>query len=166
MPPRLTNEPLEGGTLPEFTVLIVDDQLAVREGVARLIGCAPLSLRAVATAATTAEALAAAEALHPDVIVLDADLAGEDGLALIPRLAPDAGVLVLTCHGDEATRERARRLGAIAFVEKHQPAAVLLESIAGVVLSRSRGDKAPGSTGGISLSAAVESSAAPRSMGP
>src|SRR5450759_1780421 len=130
-------------------VLVVDDQLVVREGLARLIACAPMALRYVSTAATGAEALSAAARLHPDVVVLDVDLAGEDGLALIPLLALTAGVLVLTCHGDAATRARAARLGALAFIEKHQPAADLLGAIAAIcrLPARGKGEEAPGRPG-------------------
>ncbi|MFZ3084564.1 response regulator [Rhodoferax ferrireducens] len=130
-------------------VLVVDDQLAVREGLARLIACAPMALRYVSTAATGAEALSAAARLHPDVVVLDVDLAGEDGLALIPQLALTAGVLVLTSHGDPLTRARATRLGARAFIEKHQPAADLLGSIAAIcrLPARGEGEEAPGRPG-------------------
>ena len=111
-------------------VLVVDDQLAVRQGVARLIASAQTALHCLGTAASGAEALSAAARLRPEVVVLDADLAGEDGLALIPQFALTASVLVLTCHGDAATRARATRLGARAFIEKHQPAADLLGAIA------------------------------------
>jgi two-component system nitrate/nitrite response regulator NarL len=128
-------------------VLVVDDQLAVREGLTRLISCAPMALRYVSTAATGDEALSAAARLHPDVVVLDVDLAGEDGLALIPLLALTAGVLVLTSHGDPATRARATRLGALAFIEKHQPAADLLGSIADIYRHQTRGEEAPGGRG-------------------
>src|SRR5690349_4662974 len=110
-------------------VLVVDDQLAVREGLARLITCSATPLRYVSTAANTTEALHAAARLRPDVVVLDADLGGEDGLALIPQFALTAGVLVLTSHGDAGTRARAAGLGAAAFIEKHQPAADLLGAI-------------------------------------
>ena len=113
-------------TLVPVAVLVVDDQRAVREGLARLIAAAPLAIRSIGTAATGAEALTLAATLVPEVVVLDVDLAGEDGLALIGRFGPRAAVLVLTCHGDAATRERAARLGARAFLEKHQPAAELL----------------------------------------
>src|SRR5450830_1103275 len=141
-------------------VLVVDDQLAVREGLARLIACAPMALRYVSTAATGAEALSAAARLHPDVVVLDVDLAGEDGLALIPQLSLTAGVLVLTCHGDAATRARATRLGALAFIEKHQPAADLLGSIAVIcrLPTRSEGEEAPGRHGTSSPLAMTRSS--------
>ena len=62
------------------------------------------------------------------VFLLTGVLAGEDGLALIPQLAP-AAVLVLSSHGDAATRQRAARQGAGAFTEKHQPAAELLGAL-------------------------------------
>jgi DNA-binding NarL/FixJ family response regulator len=120
-------------------VLVVDDQFAVREGLARLITCSATPLRYVSTAANADEALSAAARLRPDVVVLDVDLDGEDGLALIPQLAQTAGVLVLTSHGDAGTRARAAGLGALAFVEKHQPAAELLQAIERVVQQQALG---------------------------
>ena len=125
-------------------VLVVDDQPAVREGVARLIACAPLAVRCVCTASSGAEALSAAARLHPDVVVLDVDLAGEDGLALIPQLRATSRVVVLSSHGDSATRARARQLGALAFVEKHEPAAELLGAIVEVAAPCSGEEEAPG----------------------
>lgn len=125
-------------------VLVVDDQPAVREGVARLIACAPLALRCTGTASNGAEALSAAARLHPDVVVLDVDLAGEDGLALIPQLRATARIVVLSSHGDTATRARARQLGAQAFVEKHEPAAELLGAIVEVATPGSGEEEAPG----------------------
>lgn len=130
--------------LQSIAVLVVDDQQVVREGLARLIASAPLALRVIATAATAAEALRLAAQLQPDVVVLDADLAGEDGLALIPQLGFGAAVIVLTCHGDAATRARAAGLGAHAFVEKHQPAAELLAAIARIATPQVRGEESPG----------------------
>jgi two-component system nitrate/nitrite response regulator NarL len=129
------------------SVLVVDDQLAVREGVARLLACAPIELRDIATAANASEAMLAVARLQPDVVVLDVDLAGEDGLALIARFSPGTRVLVLSCHGDPATRERAARLGACAFVEKHLPAAELLNTLASIATPQVRGEECPGHVG-------------------
>lgn len=120
---------------------MVDDQLAIREGLAQLIASAPQGLCIVGSAANSAEALRAAARLRPAVVVLDADLAGEDGLALIPQLALNASVLVLSSHGDPATRARAARLGARAFMEKHQPAAELLHSIIDLAYPKPNRDK-------------------------
>lgn len=155
-----TSRTVEAEPLVPIGVLVVDDQRAVREGISRLIACAAIPLRCIGTAATVGEALSAMSRLRPDVVVLDADLAGEDGLALIPQLVRTAGVLVLTSHGDVETRARVHRLGAWAFVEKHQPAAELLESITAVGLRRMRGEKPPESQGPSSHVEGVASSAA------
>ena len=56
------------------------------------------------------EALALAETLDPDVIVVDIEMRGADGANIVKRLraaAPTASPLVLTLHGDEDTRARA-----------------------------------------------------------
>ncbi|HSI58034.1 MAG TPA: response regulator transcription factor [Ideonella sp.] len=142
-------------------VLVVDDQPAVREGLARLIACAPMALRFVSTAATGAEALSATALLRPELVVLDVDLNGEDGLALLPQLVQTAAVLVLTSHGDPATRERARELGALAFIEKHQPAAELLGALVRLGCVQTRGDKAPGGQGASAYPPMVAASDAP-----
>lgn len=142
-------------------VLVVDDQAAVREGLARLISCASIPLRWVATAATSSEALSAVKRLRPEVVVLDVDLAGEDGLALIAQFSPPVGVLVLSSHGDDSTRSRAAALGALRFVEKHEPAADLLRAIAEVGHLQLRGDKGPASRGTTSPLPVSASSAAP-----
>jgi DNA-binding NarL/FixJ family response regulator len=147
------------GSLASVGVLVIDDQLVVREGLARLISCAQIPLRCVNTAATVAEALEAAALYRPEVVVLDVDLAGEDGLALIPQLSLTAGVLVLTSHGDAATRARAVQLGARAFVEKHEPAAVLLKSIVDIGHLQMRGEKSPAHQGTSSLPTLAASSA-------
>lgn len=147
-------------------VLVIDDQLAVREGLARLIACAQIPLRCVRTAATGSEALCVAALLRPEVVLLDVDLAGEDGLALIPQLSRTAGVLVLTSHGDAATRARAARLGARGFIEKHQPAAELLRSIVDICHLQMQGEKAPNEQGTSSLPAVATSSVAPTPQRP
>jgi DNA-binding NarL/FixJ family response regulator len=112
-----------------FGVLLVDDQQAVRDGLSRLIACSPRTLRCLGAVATGQQALLAARQLHPDVVVVDVDLNGEDGLALLPQLLTQSRVLVLTCHDDNATRDRALRLGAQAFLAKHLPAAELLGTL-------------------------------------
>lgn len=111
-------------------VLVVDDQRAVREGIARLLNSNASRPCRVFQAATPAEALQALHDHRPHVVMLDVDLAGEDGLAMLPKLLPHAQVMVVTSHGDAVTRERARRLGAHCFVAKSDPAAVMISYLA------------------------------------
>jgi DNA-binding NarL/FixJ family response regulator len=80
----------------------------------------------------TGEALYLAQALDPDVIVVDIAMRGVEGVTLVEHLraaAPAAAVVVLTLRGDKDTRARAREAGAHAFLEKSGGAADLLQAI-------------------------------------
>ena len=132
---RAADRCLTGDTIG---VLVIDDEPALRKSLVRLIACAPLTLRFISAAANSAQALSVAARLKPELVLLDVDLGGEDGLALIAQLRATARVLVLTSQGDAATRERAARLGALGLIEKHRPAGELLRAIVDVALPHSR----------------------------
>jgi DNA-binding NarL/FixJ family response regulator len=112
-------------------VLIVDDQAAVRRGLERLLhGMPGLPALVVHEAASVVEAHEQALACMPDVVLLDVDLAGDDGLLLLPMLTPTSRVVVVSSHaGDAATRTRALALGAAAVVDKAEPGRVLGEAV-------------------------------------
>jgi two-component system, NarL family, nitrate/nitrite response regulator NarL len=126
-------------------VLVVDDHASIRTGIRRLIDGEAPRLCTIGCAATADEALDSVERLQPDVVVLDVNLAGEDGLVLIPamrRLAP-CEVVVLTSLSDPVVERMAQALGASAHVHKTAPAQVLLDSIETAHL-RSKADARPG----------------------
>lgn len=112
-------------------VLVVDDHPAIRVGIASLVDSEHPRLRTVGTAATADEALDLARAQQPHVVVLDVDLAGEDGLALIPALqrAVPCRVVVLSSLDDPQLAAQARQRGADACLHKTAPAAQLLDHI-------------------------------------
>jgi two-component system, NarL family, nitrate/nitrite response regulator NarL len=132
------------------TLLIVDDQVLVREGLSRLLLSATLPLGNVHAVATAAEALAYARTTPPDLVLLDVDLGGDDGLALLPQLGRQAHVMVLTCLTDTATRTRAFGLGASAFVGKHEPASQMLIEVRAMADRYLRGEVPPRRVGGES----------------
>jgi DNA-binding response OmpR family regulator len=101
----------------------------------------------VHAAATVAEALACVESFSPELIVLDVDLGGEDGLALLPALSRHAHVMVLTSLSDARTRHRALGLGASAFVSKHEPASHLLAEVRELAARYLRGELPPRQVG-------------------
>ena len=119
-------------------VLVVDDHVAIRTGISQLVDAEPTLMCSVGPAATAGEALAQARASQPHVVVLDVDLGGEDGLALIPALqrAAPCAVVVLTCLTDPHVAARAHQLGASACLHKAAPAAELMACI----LAAHRGD--------------------------
>jgi len=70
----------------------------------------------VGEASTCADALALATGTHPDVIVLDLDVGGENAVESIPtllRMAPDTRILVLTGVRDPELHRQAIRQGAL-----------------------------------------------------
>jgi DNA-binding NarL/FixJ family response regulator len=80
----------------------------------------------------TGEALYLAQALDPDVVVVDIGMRGAEGVTLVKGLraaAPDTAVVVLTLQGDKDTRAQAREAGAHVFLEKCGGAADLLQAI-------------------------------------
>jgi DNA-binding NarL/FixJ family response regulator len=116
---------------PAIRILIVDDHLLVRTGLRMLIDNEP-NMRVVGQAANRAEALNVAKTAQPNLIVLDIDLGGEDGLDFLPELheaASEARVLVLTGLRDMEAHRRAARLGAAGLVLKEHAADILLKAI-------------------------------------
>lgn len=112
-------------------VLVVDDHVGVRKGVASLIDAEQPRMRCVGGAGTASDALALARDLQPDVIVLDVILGNDDGLALISplrRLTP-CMVVVLTSLSDPSVDAHAARLGAHACLHKAAPASELIAAI-------------------------------------
>jgi two-component system, NarL family, nitrate/nitrite response regulator NarL len=119
------------GRTPAVRVFIVDDHAMVREGLRMLVERAK-DLAVCGEAANGAEALESIASARPDLVLLDLDLATEDGLTLLPRLAPllgDAKVLVLTGIRDRARHEAALLAGARGLVLKDRPPETLLHAI-------------------------------------
>src|SRR5687768_17607475 len=114
-----------------INVLLVEDHKCVLWGLEKLIAGESPKLRVAGKASTTAEALAAAAQVKPDVILLDLDLNGEMSLDVLPELlrTSDAKVLILTGTRDPELRRRAMLAGARGLISKSEDAAILLRAI-------------------------------------
>lgn len=120
-------------------LLLVDDEVAVREGLRMRLALEP-DLIVVGEACNGAEAMQAALALAPDVVVMDVEMPLMDGLraaGLLRNLSPQTQVVMLSVHGDAETRTRAEAAGACAFVEKRGGGEALLAAIRGAAQSAS-----------------------------
>lgn len=114
-------------------ILLVDDQTAVRWGLKMRFGLEP-DFIVLGEAGTGVEAIQAAQALRPDVVVMDVEMPEMDGITATQRLhemMPQVGVVMLSIHGDADTRARAEAAGARAFVEKQDADETLLTAIRG-----------------------------------
>ena len=110
-------------------VLLVDDHRCVLWGLAKLIESARPQLELVDVATCHSEALAAMQKHRPHVVLLDLDLGGESGFDLVPQLASQAAVLILTGLRDPAAQERAMVAGARGVIYKTEPAELILKAI-------------------------------------
>jgi DNA-binding NarL/FixJ family response regulator len=115
-------------------VVIADDEELVREGLVAIVGSQP-DLEVVATASDGDEAVAAASAHRPDVVLMDVRMPRTDGIEATRRiLAADEGVrvLVLTTVEDDEVVYGALGAGASGFLLKSVPREQLWAGIRGV----------------------------------
>ncbi|HNT39792.1 MAG TPA: response regulator [Rubrivivax sp.] len=101
-------------------LLVVDDHTLFRRGLMALLG-ADDGLLVVGEAGDAGEAQRKAEALAPDVILLDNHLPGVSGVAALPALqaaAPQARLIMLTVSADEDDLTAALRAGAAGYLLK------------------------------------------------
>ena len=101
------------------TVLTVDDQAVFRRAVGDLIAATP-GFEELGQAASGAEALEMAEALQPDLVLLDVRMDGMDGLETARRLLESGceAVIVLISLNDVPEVESAIAGGVAAYVRK------------------------------------------------
>ena len=136
LPEAFRNTPKSGlcQTAQEIMVikiLLVDDQPAVRDGLRMRLELEP-DLTIVGEARDGLEAVAMAQALVPDVVVMDVEMPGLDGIEAARQLRerdPTMAIVMLSIHCDATTQLCAREAGALAFVEKRAAIDVLLAEI-------------------------------------
>jgi two-component system nitrate/nitrite response regulator NarL len=112
-------------------LLVVDDHTLFRRGLIALLA-QYADLQVVGEAADAGEALRRAQALQPDLVLLDNHLPGARGVDALPDLrqaAPAARVLMLTVSEDEQDLADALRNGAQGYVLKTVDGEVLAQAI-------------------------------------
>jgi DNA-binding NarL/FixJ family response regulator len=116
-------------------VLIADDQALMRAGF-RLILEAEADLEVVGEAADGLEAVAAAQRLRPDIVLMDVRMPGLDGIEATRRLTNSdctAKVLMLTTFDMDEYVYESLRAGASGFLLKDVPPEQLVSGIRAVV---------------------------------
>jgi two-component system response regulator DesR len=123
-----------------ISIVLVDDQATVRRGL-RMRLTIEADVEVVGEAGSGEAALRLVRSLSPDVVLMDVEMPGMDGIdatAALRAAAPQVAVVVLSLYDDARTRARAREAGAAAFVAKHQAKTTLLATIRRVVSSTER----------------------------
>jgi DNA-binding NarL/FixJ family response regulator len=117
-----------------FRVLVADDHATVRQGLKLLIDSQP-DMQVVGEAADGDGAVRQAEALQPDIVVMDISMPGTNGLLaarLLKQVQPAVAIVVLTRHEDDAYLEELFRAGASGYVLKQSAPTEFLQAIRAV----------------------------------
>jgi len=112
-------------------VILADDHKLLRQGVKALLRNAP-DIVIVGEASSGDEAVALAERQHPNVVVMDLDMAGGDGATAtrtLAREAPSVRVLILTMHNEEERLLPLLSDGARGYLAKNTADTELVDAI-------------------------------------
>ncbi len=111
-------------------VMLVDDHALLRSAVRQAMLDSDLEM--VAEAATAEDALVVAPAVRPDVLLVDIDLPGMDGVRLVRELAPrlpDTRIVMLTVSTAERDLVAAMRYGAKGYLTKELAPDALVRAV-------------------------------------
>jgi DNA-binding NarL/FixJ family response regulator len=117
--------PAHPGMSPEgpgepVSVIVADDQTAVREGLVLLLGTLP-GIVVAGQAADGGAAVDLVAAVHPQVVLMDLNMPGCDGVSATRRITadhPGTRVVVLTTYADDESIISALQAGALGYLTK------------------------------------------------
>jgi DNA-binding NarL/FixJ family response regulator len=112
-------------------VLIVDDHASFREGLSALLNSIP-GMETVGEAANGEDAIMIATRNQPDVILMDLQMPGVNGIEATRRIhqsSPHIGVIILTMFEDDDSVFAAMRAGARGYLLKGADQAEILRAI-------------------------------------
>lgn len=119
-------------------ILLVDDHTVVRKGIRMILSAQP-DLEVVAEAKNGLEAVTEAERTQPDVVIMDVNMEGLNGIEGARRVAevsPRSRVLALSMHRDAVYVREMLRAGAKGYLVKDADDDALLDAVRAVA----RGD--------------------------
>ncbi len=120
--------------MKKITVLLADDHRILREWVKSLLEKAQ-DIEVVGEASEGGEAVAKAQALSPDIVLMDITMPGMNGLEAtrqIKALRPNTRVLILSMHESNQYISQFLRSGASGYVLKDTAASELVGAIRAV----------------------------------
>lgn len=129
---------------PTFRVLIVEDHSLLAEGIRHLLANYP-RYKVVGEVSNGLAVYDACLRLSPDLVLLDLNLPGMDGIDIISQLRrrwEELRIIVITASTEERRRYDALSSGALAYVLKQSPRQVLLAALQHVALGKSYIDPA------------------------
>jgi len=129
----------------DLKVLLVDDHPFVREGIRSFLSDQP-GFDVVGEACSAEEALELAAKQKPDLVLLDINMPGVNGIEIVGslrKLLPSSKILILTVHNSREYVLHVARSGAHGYLLKEAPPEELLQAIKAInkVLDIPRADR-------------------------
>ena len=112
-------------------VLIIDDHVMVREGVAEIIKHEP-DLEVCGTASTVNDGIDAVDKFKPDLVIVDITLPGKNGIEFIKdvrAMQPDLRILVMSMHDESLYADRVLRAGGRGYIRKQEGGDKLIDAM-------------------------------------
>ena len=122
------------GEAPQLRVVLTDDHPVVRSGIRTLLEQAP-DITVVGEADNGTEALRLVAMLQPDVLLLDMQMPGMDGVEVARQLKADGAptfVLALSAYDDEHFIRELLACGAAGYLTKDEAPETIVEAVRGV----------------------------------
>ena len=119
----------------QVRVLLADDHALFREGLAGIISAQP-DMQVVGEASDGLEAFVKAQELKPDLILMDVQMPGMDGIEAvrqIKQVLPETIIVMLTVRGDDDMLFEALKNGAQGYLLKEIRSQALLEMLRGAL---------------------------------
>lgn len=117
--------------MDKIRVLLVDDHILLREGLAGIISAQP-DLEVVGEAGDGLEAIVMAKELKPDLVLMDIQMPGLDGIEAtrkIKQALPETIVVILTVRDDEDRLFAALKNGAQGYLLKNMRSSMMLQML-------------------------------------
>lgn len=112
-------------------VMVTDDHLIIREGLRLILETAD-EVEVVGEAADGAECLRLVPELKPDVILMDLQMPGMDGITAIDHLRsehPEIAIVILTTYNEDDLMIRGLQAGARSYLLKDTNRETLIDTI-------------------------------------
>ena len=121
--------------MEQARVLLADDHALFREGLAGIIGAQP-DMQVVGEANDGLEAFVKSQELKPDLILMDVQMPGMDGIEAvrqIKQVLPETIIVMLTVRGDDEMLFEALKNGAQGYLLKDIQSQYMLEMLRGAL---------------------------------
>ena len=118
--------------MDKYRVVIIDDEMIIREGLQKVVKWADFNCEVAGTAADARSGAALIREVRPDILITDICMPGQSGLVMLAGLRsefPDMQVTVLTGYREFTYAQEAIRLGVTRFLLKPSKMAEINEAL-------------------------------------